>query len=403
MAQFTINTPITTPGPTIDVDGVALGTHRYQLVVEDDSGNQSQAAVAVVTVAPPTFVVPVGPSPVALDHDPAANEVWVVNSGAPPTPGSVSVVSIATRAEIARIRVGTAPAEIALTPAAATAAERKLALVTNPGENNVSVIDMRTHTLVSTIQVGLRPLGVDISPDGRFGYVVNSTGAAAPFGTLSVIDMNSLTVVRSLGLGLNPTRVQFSATGKEAYVNNSGDGTVSVIAVPAHQLSAVVKVGGAQTSSPRQVVTAAQGFPVWTVNPGTKTASTIDANHAAQDFDARIAAECIAAASAGRPVFCVGPNDPALAVLDGTTAPARMIRIPGNGGSTASLAVVPGDRVLLAASTAQNLLSLVDIRTLALLVSVPTPQGPVRVIATADGKFGCVTCQAGNALIVLVL
>ena len=60
MPIFKPNVPITTDTPTIEVEELPPGRHRFQLVVVDDSGNQSQPDTAIVTVvaAPNLVVVP---------------------------------------------------------------------------------------------------------------------------------------------------------------------------------------------------------------------------------------------------------------------------------------------------------------------------------------------------------
>lgn len=51
MATFTVDRPITTREPSIAVDaGLAVGQHRFQLVVVDGAGLRSAPAVAVVSV-----------------------------------------------------------------------------------------------------------------------------------------------------------------------------------------------------------------------------------------------------------------------------------------------------------------------------------------------------------------
>jgi hypothetical protein len=52
MPVFQPNVPVTTPAsqPTIQVDQLGVGVHRFQLVVEDDRGNRSAPAVVSVTV-----------------------------------------------------------------------------------------------------------------------------------------------------------------------------------------------------------------------------------------------------------------------------------------------------------------------------------------------------------------
>jgi hypothetical protein len=69
MPVFKVNVPITTPAsqPTIQVDQLGAGVHRFQLVVEDDRGNQSAPAFVSVTVRAGAVTGPAGnpgsPSP----------------------------------------------------------------------------------------------------------------------------------------------------------------------------------------------------------------------------------------------------------------------------------------------------------------------------------------------------
>lgn len=50
MPKFTPNVPIESNGAQIEVEGLEPGTHRFQLVVVDDSGNRSQPDTATVVV-----------------------------------------------------------------------------------------------------------------------------------------------------------------------------------------------------------------------------------------------------------------------------------------------------------------------------------------------------------------
>ena len=56
MAEFVINTDITTPDPTIEVTlspdkPMPIGRQRFRLVVVDDSGNVSKADEVIVIIA----------------------------------------------------------------------------------------------------------------------------------------------------------------------------------------------------------------------------------------------------------------------------------------------------------------------------------------------------------------
>ena len=55
MAKFRINQPVTTTVPQVIVDaGLPPGQHRFQLVVQDDTGNASAPDIVVVTIVPNT-------------------------------------------------------------------------------------------------------------------------------------------------------------------------------------------------------------------------------------------------------------------------------------------------------------------------------------------------------------
>jgi len=57
--KFTPNVPIESTAAQIEVEGLAAGTHRFQLVVVDDSGNQSQPDTATVSVVLPSMLIAV--------------------------------------------------------------------------------------------------------------------------------------------------------------------------------------------------------------------------------------------------------------------------------------------------------------------------------------------------------
>jgi YVTN family beta-propeller protein len=394
MAKFTINTPLTTAAPTISVDaGLPPGTHRFQLVVQDEAGNASQAAVADVVVAPPapaTFVVRV-PQPLALEHDPVADEVWVVPTSPAGAAPVISVIGIGQRAVVANVAIQGVPLEIALTRITAA---RRVALVTSPAAGAVLAIDMVKRAFISAIQVG-GPLGVAISPDGRLGYVV-AGGAASPAGFVTVIDMATLRIIARVPVGSSPTRVVFAQSGKEAYVNNTGDGTISVINVATNSVVAVVKVGGSPISNPQQANGCVTDYPVWTANFGTSTVSRIAPDHSVSDSRVPLAPQAIAVSRRGDLAVAAGPNDKTLAIAN--PAAVRRLAMPGVCGGPGCVALSPGDALALAAHPADNLLSLVDPFGVNLLTALRTPADPERVITTADGKFAAVSCRRGDAV-----
>jgi YVTN family beta-propeller protein len=408
MPRFTINSPVTTTTSTIQVDGAALGAHRYQLVVEDESGNQSQPAFVSVAVAAPqpqTRVIQVGPSPAALAGPANTDECWVVCSGqVEGTRGAVAVANLSSGA-VSRLIVGVAPAEIAVSPP--LAGVRRIALVTNSGDNTATALDVAQHSVISTIQVGPRPLGVDISPDGRFGYVVNSgsAAAAAPNGSLTAIDLGTLKVIATAPLGISPERVVFSPAGQEAYVNNAGDGTITVIGVATHKPIASIKVGGAATSRPRQAAVCAATFPVWTANQGTSNASRIAPDRSVQDVAIGFAPEAVVTPAKGDLALLAGSSAKTMAVLDSRsgTLDRHSITLPGEAGGPGSMVLSASQGSVVIAHPQLDRISVFDTAFFNQLLSPAVPKTPVRCALAANGKFACVACQNASSIFVMEL
>ncbi len=92
------------------------------------------------------------------------------------------------------------------------------------GSNNVSVIDAERNQVVATIGVHGTPYFIDVSADGKRGYVANS-GFRECFGARS----RETPVLGNLRVGASPGLARVSPDGKTVVVSNRGDDTVSII------------------------------------------------------------------------------------------------------------------------------------------------------------------------------
>lgn len=103
--------------------------------------------------------VAVGTGPFGIGAGPNCNFVHVVNSGS----GSVSVIGATSEETEATTTVGSAPQQISFT------ADGAFAFVTNSGTNDVSVLsvlgDTAVHPVVATIRVGSAPAGIALMPN----------------------------------------------------------------------------------------------------------------------------------------------------------------------------------------------------------------------------------------------
>jgi YVTN family beta-propeller protein len=124
--------------------------------------------------------IAVGQNPVAVAANPARNEVYVVNSGAADSHGSISVIDAEKNAVSATIPVHRQPVSIDLDH------DGKLAYVANSGSNTVSVIDVTARKEIATIGVGEKPQAARVSADGKTLVVANRGG-----NSVSVVDAGS--------------------------------------------------------------------------------------------------------------------------------------------------------------------------------------------------------------------
>ena len=103
-------------------------------------------------------------------------------------------------------------------------------------DGNISVIDTATFTVDTTLTGFGAPVGLAITSDGKYAYVVNGFNA-----TVSVLNTATKVVDGTVSVGQSPRGLAFTPDGKYAYVicdtstdyaNSPGanyDGTVSVI------------------------------------------------------------------------------------------------------------------------------------------------------------------------------
>jgi YVTN family beta-propeller protein len=117
--------------------------------------------------------LPVGHNPVAIAANPARNEIYVVNSGAAPANGSLTVIDAEHNAVVATILLHRQPLAIDLK------ADGTVAYVANSGSNSVSVVDLIARREIAQIAAGDQPVFVRLAPDGKTLVVAGLHGNSA--------------------------------------------------------------------------------------------------------------------------------------------------------------------------------------------------------------------------------
>jgi YVTN family beta-propeller protein len=160
--------------------------------------------------------------------------------------GTVSVINTVSNTVVTTVPVGVSPAPVAVTPDGAFAFVGQLNAATSAPE--VAVIATASNTVVDVVSLvgcgGLpHPIGIAITPDGAYAYVVINDFAFTCFGQVEVIATASNTVVTTVPVGTSPVGVAITPDGAFAYVTNSFSFDVSVIATASNTVVATVPVG----------------------------------------------------------------------------------------------------------------------------------------------------------------
>lgn len=117
---------------------------------------------------------------------------------------------------------------------------RLFVAVGTPNGGEVVAIDMFTGVPQASLPVGANPTGMDLSPDGRFLYVVNSSS-----GDVSVIDAWTFTELGRVRVGVNPQKVAISPDGSRVFITNKGSDSVTVLNGVTQAPMATIPVGKA--------------------------------------------------------------------------------------------------------------------------------------------------------------
>jgi YVTN family beta-propeller protein len=231
------NVGIVTVGP----NPVFLGTTFNQAFVINSGDPSTPPTVSVYTALNPqtatvnTVTLPTAPDPNAAQTPIAgatssANNIYIANRDS----HNVSVISTGVLAVTTTIPLpagDTLPVMIA-----GNAANNKI-FVVNKGSSNVTEISTIDNTVIKDIKVGSSPVWAVMSNDGLFVFVVNQGD-----GTVSVIDASLEIVIATVPVGLSPNFAFYEPKLKRVYVSNTGENTVSVIKANAIDLGSVPQV-----------------------------------------------------------------------------------------------------------------------------------------------------------------
>lgn len=225
-------------------------------------------------------------------------------------------------------------------------------LITSPSSNAVYVLDSANGKQLAVIKVGKAPKGVKVSPDGKWAYVSNQGSA-----NISVVDLVGLKVSDTIAVEEGPHNARFTRDGKLAYVTLQGGAGIAVIDTGKRKMVKVIPVPG--ITGPHNLDLSAD----------EKTAFVRDFVHN-------------------------------VAVVDLGSGKVKKVIEVGNGHG--GIDVTPDDRFAATAAIGDNMISLIDTRTLS-VTSIKVGKGPHGIRASEDSQWLYVTLTGENAVAVVNL
>lgn len=258
LRQFIVPLPHPTGDPGQLAHAITLSTNP----VAASSGSDMHIDVSGDTNV---GIVPVGSNPVFLGK--TFNRAFVINSGDPSTPPTVSVY-LALLPQTATVSTVTLPASSVGPVAGATSSTQDI-YVANSGSNDVNVIAGNVLAVTATIPVGSQPVSIAGNSSNNKIFVVNRNSDSVT--EISTIDN---TVVKTIAVGSQPIWGVMSTDGLFVFVVNQGAGTVSVIDTSLEIVIATVPVG----PQPNFAYYESKLQRVYVSNTGNNTVSVIKAN-----------------------------------------------------------------------------------------------------------------------------
>jgi YVTN family beta-propeller protein len=242
------------------------------------------------------------------------------------------------------------------------------AYVANVGDGTVSVVDLVTLVVRATVPVGAGPAGLRTHPTRSEIWGVSSDA-----GVVWVLDAAKDRVVARISVGASPYALDFSPDGRRAYVAASGADTLVAIDCASRQI-----VGRARTGK-RPVMAR--------VTPDGKNVAVVNRDDATlQVFDASTLA-----LRATIPVAAAPENFVILQNADGVTA---FVAANGAPNKTAG-------EVADASATGAGQISVVDLRSNALLTNLPLPGKPAGLFLKPDGGELYITVPDAHELAIV--
>jgi PQQ-dependent catabolism-associated beta-propeller protein len=264
----------------------------------------------------------------------------------------------------------------------------RLVLVTNEGSGDVTVIDVASLRAVARIRVGSRPRGIRLSPDGRLAYVALSDDAPqveSDRDAIAVVDVRTGSLLARHAAGSDPEAFAVSPDGRTLYVSNEDAGTATITDVATGEARATLVVG----IEPEGVAVSPDGRWVYVTAETSNTVSVIDTrvDEVVASFMVEVRPRAAAFSPDGRWAWVSNEISGTLSLVDVSRHAVVASVALGEGAKPVGVVVSPDGRRVYVASGHSGMLDVVDAATRRLVAQVPVGRRPWGVDVTSDGRW----------------
>jgi YVTN family beta-propeller protein len=267
---------------------------------------------------------------------------------------------------------GKGPQETCISP------DGKRAYVSNRSDISITVLDLDNLAVVSTISdPGMKnPDGCLVSADGTKLYVA-AAGSAAVF-VYSTSDGRKLTEIK---VGEEPRRLLLSPNGDRLYVSNGEERFVSVVDTKTNQTVAKIRTG----RDPRPMIFSPDGKYIIIGNVSDDTVQFVKPGETEPEFVVGVpkSPQRLLAVPSKQALFAIGRFDNVLSILEfrpDNKEYGRTVSTMPVGRAPWGLALSAAGDCLYVTNTADNSISIVDLRLMRTLFSIPTGKSPLGIV-----------------------
>lgn len=248
---------------------------------------------------------------------------------------SISFIDLDRDREVARVAVGRAPHELAVSPDGRTILVGEYGPESAHGRT-VAILDLVSASVVGRIDVGAdsRPHSIAFLPGGDRAVVTLQDSD-----TLAILDLASRTVVRTIPTGGRESHmVRLSPDGRRAYVTSRlEEGTLSILDLEGDSPTRVLETGAGAEG----LAVTPDGREVWVLDRAAGTISIVDTTRSVvvDRIPSRMQSNRIAISGAGHAVITNGTSGEAVVqyvnVFDAASRTKRK-ELPLKGGHPAA-------------------------------------------------------------------